>query len=188
VTRASGRKIEERKLESTIFSGGTVPVQVVATKGYSTTHIDGALFFLRIGSGLFLAVTFGWQKLFGYFILVHSGKSLATSGLAPLIRNMGFPAPAVLAVYAVLNESFGAFLVACGLWTRLASSLAALSMAGALFVSLRLGEEPLRAGLYLVFFSTLALTGPGKFSIDYLLDRRHRRLSSQFNPRGANKR
>jgi hypothetical protein len=45
-------------------------------------------------------------------------------------------------------------------------------MAGALYVSLRLGEDWLRAALYLIIFSTLALAGPGRFWIEQLIDRR----------------
>lgn len=144
---------------------------LTTVRGFFASSIDGALFALRMGSGLSLLVTFGWRKFIGYSLLIHSRKSLATAGLAPLIQSMGFPAPALLAVYAVLNESLGALCVACGLWTRFASSCVALSMAGAFFVSLRLAEEPLRAGLYLIMFLTLVLTGPGKFSVDYLLHR-----------------
>src|SRR5437899_2023735 len=43
---------------------------------------------------------------------------------------------------------------------------AALGMAGALYTSVRLDEDWLRAALYLIVFVTLTLTGPGKFSID----------------------
>ncbi len=150
--------------------------ELVVTKGYFATHVDGALLALRMGSGLFLVATFGWHKFLGYLLLIRAGDSLVTSGLALLIQKMGLPAPGLLAIYAVVNESVGALFVACGLWTRVAAFCAALSMAGALYISLRLGEEPLRAALYLTMFSTLALTGPGKFSIDYMVDRRRHNL------------
>ena len=38
--------------------------------------------------------------------------------------------------------------------------------AGALYTSVPLDEDWLRAALYLIVFVTLALTGPGRFSID----------------------
>jgi hypothetical protein len=38
-------------------------------------------------------------------------------------------------------------------------------MAGALYVSVRLGEDWLRAALYLIIFISLTLTGPGEFSL-----------------------
>ncbi len=44
-------------------------------------------------------------------------------------------------------------------------------MAGALYASVRLGENWLRAALYLIIVITLVLTGPGDFSLDHLLKR-----------------
>jgi hypothetical protein len=66
----------------------------------------------------------------------------------------------------------GAFLVAFGFLTRLAAASLALGMAGALYTSVRLGEDWLRAALYLIIFVVLSLTGPGKFSLDHLLKRK----------------
>ena len=129
---------------------------------------DSALLILR-GAGLLLAVTFGVQKLGWYWTAFHTGKSLSHAGLAPLIGRMGFPIPIVLALWITFNESIGAFLIGCGLLTRLLAASAALGMAGALYTSVRLGEDWLRAALYLIVFITLSLTGPGKFSVDHLI-------------------
>jgi putative oxidoreductase len=129
------------------------------------TQSDIGLLILR-GAAFFLAATFGLQKLAGYVTLIHSGEPAATHFLVPLIGSMGFPVPTLLAIYVTLIESVGALLIACGLLTRVAAALAALSMAGAFYTSLRLGEEPLRAALYLIIFAALAVTGPGKFSVD----------------------
>ena len=82
---------------------------------------------------------------------------------------MGFPIPVVLALWITFNESIGAFLVGCGFFTRLLSASLALGMVGALYVSVRLDEDWLRATLYLIIFIALVLTGPGKFSLDRLL-------------------
>ena len=82
---------------------------------------------------------------------------------------MGFPIPVVLAVWITFNESIGAFLIGCGFLTRLMATSAALGMAGALYTSVQLGEDWLRAALYLIFFIALILTGPGEFSVDHLL-------------------
>jgi putative oxidoreductase len=132
----------------------------------SDKQIDVGLLILRM-SALFLFATFGWKKLVGTTILVYTGRSLATSGLGPLIKAMGFPFPGLLAAYAVLNESIGALFIASGFCTRWAALFVTLSMAGALYTSLRLGEEPLRAFLYLVVFATLIIAGPGRYSIDH---------------------
>src|SRR6476646_3812598 len=85
---------------------------------------------------------------------------------------MGFPIPVALAVWITFNESIGAFLIGCGFLTRLLAASAALGMAGALYTSVRLGEDWLRAALYLIVFAVLVLTGPGKFSVDHLFQRK----------------
>jgi uncharacterized membrane protein YphA (DoxX/SURF4 family) len=139
----------------------------MALESPSRTSENIGLLILR-SSGLFLLLTFGWQKLFGLAQIIHAGASLSSAGLGPLIRDVGFPAPALAAVYVTLSES----MIALGLFTRLSAACAALSMAGAFYFSLRVGEEPLRAALYLLIFGVLALTDPGKFSIDHLLKSR----------------
>jgi putative oxidoreductase len=139
----------------------------------SDRRTDIGLLVLR-GAGLFLTLTFGWQKFSAYVALVHAGQSLSGSGLASLIRMMGLPAPSLLAVCAVLNESVGALFIACGFLTRPAAAVGAFGMAVAFYVSMRLGEEPVRAVLYFVSFLGLAITGPGRFSIDHLLHSREK--------------
>jgi uncharacterized membrane protein YphA (DoxX/SURF4 family) len=84
---------------------------------------------------------------------------------------MGFPIPVVLAIWITFNESVGAFLIGCGFLTRLLAASLGLGMVGALYTSVRLGEDWLRAALYLIIFVTLVLTGPGEFSLDHLLKR-----------------
>jgi putative oxidoreductase len=82
---------------------------------------------------------------------------------------MGFPLPILPAVFVVLCESVGALFIAVGLFTRVSAALTALSMVGALYFSVRVGEASWQlAALYLLSFFTLTLTGPGKLSIDYL--------------------
>src|SRR5437667_4136354 len=110
-----------------------------------------------------LLILRGW-----YWSALHAGKSLSHAGLAPLIARMGLPIPVVLALWVTFNESIGAFLIGCGFLTRVMAASAALGMAGALYTSVRLGEDRLRAALYLIIFVTLSLTGAGKFSVDHL--------------------
>jgi len=137
----------------------------------SKLQMDICLAVLR-GAGLLLALTFGRQKVIAYLDLIRTGQPLASSGLAPLIRAMGLPFPGFLAICAVLNESVGALLIACGIFTRFFAAVGALGMSVAFYVSLRLGEEPLRAWLYLTIFASLAVVGPGRYSIDYVLRKR----------------
>ena len=67
-----------------------------------------------------------------------------------------------------MNESLIALLVAAGFLTRLASLIVALGMFVAFSISMKLGEDPLRALLYLFIFGSLAIAGPGRISIDSL--------------------
>ena len=61
-------------------------------------------------------------------------------------------------------------------WDRFAYSVCSgesrLGMIGALYTSVRLEEDWLRAALYFVIFLGLIFTGAGKFSIDRLLQTR----------------
>ncbi|HEY2103956.1 MAG TPA: DoxX family protein [Chthoniobacterales bacterium] len=142
-----------------------------------TKQKDLGLLILR-GAGLLLALNFGVQKIGWYWSGFHAGKSFSSMGLAPLIAKMGFPIPVALAVWITFNESIGAFLVGCGLFTRLFAASLALGMTGALYTSVRLGEDWLRAALYLIIFTTLTVTGPGEFSLDHLLKRKKPRAES----------
>ena len=131
-------------------------------------------------AGFLLLLTFGIQKIGWYIAAFHSSAKFASVGLAPLIAKMGFPASVVLALWITLNESIGALLIGCGLFTRIAAASAALGMAGALYTSVQLGEDWLRAALYLIVFSGLSLTGAGKFSIDRWLRLRKTKESAQI--------
>jgi uncharacterized membrane protein YphA (DoxX/SURF4 family) len=128
---------------------------------------DLGLLVLR-GAALLLLLTFGIEKIGWYWSACHAGQALSSVGLTPLIAKIGLPLPFVLALWITFNESIGAFLIACGLFTRLAAASAALGMIGALYTSVRLGEDWLRAALYLVIFLALSLAGPGRFSLDHL--------------------
>jgi uncharacterized membrane protein YphA (DoxX/SURF4 family) len=130
--------------------------------------LDWGLLALR-GAGFLLAFTFGIQKIGWYIGAFHSDKPFSSVGLAPLIAHIGFPVPVILALWITFNESIGALLMGCGLFTRVLAGSGALGMAGALYTSVRLGEDWLRAALYLIVFTALSLTGAGKLSIDQVL-------------------
>jgi uncharacterized membrane protein YphA (DoxX/SURF4 family) len=160
--------------------------QISAAKQFSAKHeVDNELYFglplddktkgFRIAtltrSRIFACSDFRMQKIGWYWSALHAGKSFSSIGLAPLIAKMGFPIPVALALWITFNESIGAFLIGCGFLTRVLSASLALGIAGALYVSVRLSEDWLRAALYLIIFITLILTGPGEFSLDHLLFR-----------------
>jgi uncharacterized membrane protein YphA (DoxX/SURF4 family) len=139
---------------------------------------DCGLLALRC-AGFLLAFTFGFQKIGWYISVFHSDKPFSSIGLAPLIANVGFPAPVVLALWITFNKSIGALFIGCGLFTRAVAASAAFGMAGALYTSLRLGEDWLRAALYLIVFVGLSLTGPGELSVDRFLQLKKAKRSAR---------
>ncbi len=143
-------------------SGGS---EVVSRSRTRISDPKWALLALR-SAGLFLALTFGAQKAWAVVSTLRGGQPLAQWGLAQLIRSLGFPAPTLLSLCATFNESFTALFVACGLFTRVAAAVLAIDMLVSLGISVRLGEEPLRAALYGLIFATLAISGPGGLSLD----------------------
>src|SRR5262249_24284416 len=130
--------------------------------------IDLGLLLLR-AAGFLLAFTFAIQKFGWYVTAFHAGNRLSSFGLTPLIVHVGFPLPVILALWITLNESIGALLVGIGFLTRFAAASLALGMVGALYTSVRLDEDWLRAALYLIIFVGLTFTSAGKFSIDRML-------------------
>jgi uncharacterized membrane protein YphA (DoxX/SURF4 family) len=123
-------------------------------------------------AGFLLAFTFGIQKIGWYVTAIHAGKPFSSIGLAPLIAHVGFPLPVILALWITLNESIGALFVGIGFLSRFAAASLALGMIGALYTSVRLGEDWLRAALYLIIFTGLIFIGPGRFSVDHVLQKR----------------
>ena len=134
-----------------------------------TTQPDLGLLVLR-GEAALLVIVYGWKKFTWLFPLISGRVAWSSWGFASQIGKMGFPLPILPAVFVVLCESVGALFIALGLFTRVSAALTALSMAGALYFSLRVGEASWHlAAIYVLSFVTLALTGPGKLSIDQLL-------------------
>ena len=146
---------------------------VVATSRRFDSYgmLDAGLLLVRT-AGLLLAFTFGVQKIGWYVTALHAGKPFSSIGLAPLIAHTGFPIPVIVALWITLNESIGAFFVGIGFLTQFAAASLALGMIGALYTSVQLHEDWLRAALYLIIFLGLTFTGAGKFSIDHLLGTR----------------
>jgi putative oxidoreductase len=134
-----------------------------------TSQPDFGLLVLR-GSAALILIVYGWKKFTWLFPLISGRLAWNSWGFAAQIGKMGFPAPILLAVFVVLCESVGALFIALGFFTRVSAALTALSLAGALYFSLRVREASWQlAAVYFLSFVTLALTGPGKFSIDQLL-------------------
>jgi uncharacterized membrane protein YphA (DoxX/SURF4 family) len=134
-----------------------------------------------IPAGVYVRYTkIGW-----YVTAIHAGKPFSSIGLAPLIAHVGFPIPVILALWIMLNESIGALFVGIGFLTRFAAASIALGMVGALYTSVRLGEDWLRATLYLIIFIGLIFTGPGRFSVDHLLQKKKTNRTARLNSHSA---
>ena len=89
-----------------------------------------------------------------------------------------------MAVCAALNESLVAALLLFGILTRPAALFASLGMIGALYSSVRLDNELLRAALCALIFAALALLGAGRYSVGYALRPRSARPPEWTNDAG----
>ena len=134
----------------------------------TSPFVDLGLLVLRLGSGTSLALLFGFRKAVGLVLFLSKGGSLGSWGLTELVRGLGFPLPALVALVATLNESVVPLLVAAGIATRSLAALVAIDMGIAFYLSLvPLHEEPLRAALYLVMFAGIAIAGPGSHRVRF---------------------
>ncbi|MER6688555.1 DoxX family protein [Streptomyces minutiscleroticus] len=128
---------------------------------------DLGLLLLRLGTGGVLAVH-GAQKLFGWF----GGGGLAGTG--EFMESIGYAPGRQSALAAGLSETGGGALLALGLATPAAGASAAGAMAGAAAVHAPQGFFAQSGGYeyagYLGLTSAvLAITGPGRLSLDHAL-------------------
>lgn len=139
--------------------------------------LNTGILILRLGVGLSILLFFGRTKLHDAWAYLHTGQW-------PFIdfnRKVGLPLPILVAFVQTLNESLGAFIVACGFLTRYAAASVGLGFVAATICSLKMGEPAwLTAAYFALMFITLAFTGPGNFSLDHLLKfHRSRRFTQQ---------
>jgi hypothetical protein len=131
---------------------------------------DLGLLILR-GAGLLLALTFGVQKIGWYSSALHAGIFFINR-IGAADRKNGFPNPCHASYVDHVQRINRRVPHWLRIFARLLAASLALGMAGALYTSVRLGEDWLRAALYLIISVTLIFTGAGKFSLDHLLKRK----------------
>lgn len=117
---------------------------------------------VRLSSGLFMAFAHGINKV------------PPSDGFIGAVGNMGFPLPALFAWSAGLSEFLGGILIALGLMTRVNAFFLAFTMFVAAFI--RHGGDPFKqmemSLLYLCIYIGILLIGPGKFSLDNIINKK----------------
>lgn len=125
-------------------------------------RISAGLVLLRAGIGLAMALGHGWPKL----------ERLLGARPVKFADPFGLGAEISLAL-AIFGELACGLLIALGLFTQLAVLPFAFTMLVAIFVAH--GSDPWAkkelAFMYLVPALTLLLTGPGRYSLDWLRGR-----------------
>ena len=127
---------------------------------YSENNIALGLLVLRVGIGIAFVVH-GYPKLF-------MGGAM---GLAKGLAATGIPGGIVAAYLAGCAEFFGGIALILGILARPTASVMAFNMLIALIFHLNKGDKfvayshALESG---ILFLSLLISGPGKFSLDYL--------------------
>jgi putative oxidoreductase len=130
---------------------------------------DIGLLLIRLATGILLCTVF--EKF-----LPRDGRLGPQDWFIADVAKMGFPFPTFFAWCAVLSEFFGGILLALGLLSRPAALLNAITTFVAAFVFHK-GDISGSALLGTMFFATtmgLTLTGPGRLSLDYFVNRMFR--------------
>jgi putative oxidoreductase len=148
-------------------------VEEIRVDTSTSTRQDVGLLALRLGVGGTLAAH-GTQKLFGWF--GGTGLEGTTGGM----RAMGFHPPRTSALLAGLGEAGGGLLLALGLATPVGGAAAASTMAAAGAVHRPAGFFATEGGFEYTGVLALsgvavAISGPGRFSVDHLLGDRFNR-------------
>lgn len=126
--------------------------------------IDLGLFLIRLATGILLCTVF--EKF-----LPREGRWGPQDWFIADVAKMGFPQPLFFAWCAVLSEFVGGILLALGLFARPAACFNAVTTFVAAFIFHRgdVSGSGLIATLFFASTLGLALTGPGRCSLDYLI-------------------
>lgn len=120
-----------------------------------------ALLLLRLGVAV-IFIYHGWGKLTGI------------EGVQEFFGNVGIPLAGVMAWVVALTEFVGGIMVLVGFKIRIPSILLAVVMLGALItVKISAGFEPARIDILLLMVTiSLALMGPGSYSLDSMMGKK----------------
>lgn len=129
---------------------------------YQSRSFDFSLLILRLGFGI-LMMPHGYAKLMGF--AEKSDKFMTFMGLSG-------PASLSLTIFA---ELFCAGLVAVGLFTRLATIPLIVATIVIVFVAHEgdIFDSASSGFFYLLVYTVIFLLGPGKYSLDYTLNKKH---------------
>lgn len=129
-------------------------------ESYSSNALNLGLLFFRASIGLTMAFAHGM------------GKIPPSAQFTGYVTSMGMPG--FMAWGAALAEFLGGILIAAGLLTRLNSAALAVTMMVAAFMAH--GADPFQkkemALLYLVCSIFIFIAGPGKFSLDGIINKK----------------
>jgi putative oxidoreductase len=125
---------------------------------------DIGLLVLRVSAGLAMLVAHGIDKI------------MKPEGFIGVLAENGFPLPKLSAYLSISAETIFPLMIILGLFTRVASAVAAFNMlvAGIVF-HLIIKGDPFgnyeKAILYFIIFTALVITGSGKYSVNKLIDK-----------------
>lgn len=126
--------------------------------------LDAGLLVLRMGAAFSLFALFGLPKVKAAIALSIHHEPWP---FIEFLRQLGFPLPSVAAFVQTINESLGAVFVLVGFFGRIAATFLAVGFAVATYCSARIHQPSVfMAACYCLMFTVLALTGPGRISID----------------------
>ena len=151
----------------------------------STTVSPSSIPAPRLHAGLALL-----RAVLGVIFIAHGGQKLFVYGLdgvAGAFGQMGVPLAGIAGPAVALLEFFGGIALVLGLFTRSTAAGLALTMLGAIvLVHLPSGffaPDGIEFPLALLGGAlALALSGPGRLSLDYVLSRRRGNLAVRAEP------
>ena len=113
----------------------------------------------------------------GFFVAVSLGKFFEHAEEAHDFDRYGVPFPATAVIVVGIVELLGGLALIVGLGTRIAAAALAAAMVGAIATAGRIEGGTFHLGVaptFLVLMFVLLWTGPGVWSLDRVIGRRHR--------------